>query len=314
MRRIKADLDLYDSEEDKKHLKKKHMNNKPEGKSSSRTKLEILAALIFSNFGGNMSIQEKNGSLELTTPSGNQWKIKVEDGRVKIKGFPDSNNYEELVGQFKDKNFEASVTNLARKLVEKMQSAEDLPEPQPPLAFQGLNTPVDQPSQDTGLQPNLPPTPDQLSQTPPQQPSMGMPPPSPDMGMGAPPPMGMPPSNIPQTPLPDMGMTPPPQGAPPMGMPTASRRISSSLDRIANDIELAGYKELAERVDRISNTLERRFSSRGKPFPASVCTTKVTDDTNPGEVCQNYNNCVDTVKSRKYLSPREKKLKRKKSN
>jgi hypothetical protein len=266
MNRRTADLDLFDPSKDekKKSKKEKKTKSKMGPTTQSKARLEILASLIFSNLGGNMSIKEKDGGLELTTAGGNEWKIKIHDGRVKLKGYPNPNNYEGHIGEIEEDDLEGSLVKLAKDVVQEVQEGEDIPPPEPPVAFDGLSVPDDQQiSPDMGLEPANPGAADPSMGGQPDPSMGGMPPgampPDPNMGMGGQPPMG----GMPPDPNAGMGGMPPDpnagMGGMPPGMPTASRRrLASHLDNLANQLELAGHKDLAQRLDLISNSIERR--------------------------------------------------------
>lgn len=239
-------------------IKLKSRTDLESGKETQdKATLRIMAALLYASLEGNASIQETaNGELEITTIEGQVFTLKYLEDRVTLGGSEQAPNLDQFLGKIEDPI--KDVSEIVENAVELIQAQKPKEAPQPPIKFEGAAGGLEQ-EQDPG----------QGQLIPAQTPETEMDPSQIDIGamddgsmsppMDVPPPMDQ--SQMPmnsQAPPVSTPLTPPPVPMPQPGMmPAASKkRITAALDIIADDVQKAGHKDLAERIDRIANTLE----------------------------------------------------------
>jgi len=212
MSRNAADLNLFDQEVfSKEPPKKSSPKTKVGDDTEDKEKLRVLAALVFSGFGGNVTVKEvEGGNLGITTLAGNKWRIAIEKDAVVVSGYPNLQNYSQYVGKLKDANLLKNLVDISHRVVQEVQEAEKEEPQAPPISYEGLPGPFDQQAlspEPSGLIP-APGAPAPGAPAPFQnQPGMGF-----DQGMpGAVPPIPPPPiMGGPEEPI------PPPMPGPPL--------------------------------------------------------------------------------------------------
>lgn len=240
------------------------------GRATSRNnQLHLLGSLIYSELKANVSVKETKGNSLRLVSGEDDWKVTMgDDGSIKLTGFPNNGGLEQFVGKLDERNIEESLIKASQNVVKLVQESLEEEPPPPPIDFPsaeeqqfGAEDVADEPP----IEDQEPMVPEEgMGEVPGEMPGEmppggagGMPPPpAPDMGMGMGGGMDM-----------GMGMPPPPMGGPPpMGAPMGgaippppafpmASTVASALDAIAQEVEDDGLVDLAERLDRVANTI-----------------------------------------------------------
>ncbi len=254
--------------------KQKNENKSDVGLPPEHDRLRLLAGLIYAQMAGTATIEEIGPGQLRVQAQGGTFRVSVgAEGRVLLSGFSQNPNLEQHVGKLKGENLERSVwsvvNNITTLITDSLDSA-DLPEPvyfpsnevvnEIQGGMPGLPAPKTSiPSEEQGMDFEMPD--DGASDVPPPPP-----PPTQDIGpnstgidpsMAGGDMMGGMPAPAPATPaLGAPAPAPPPMPGFNLGPPTASKRLTATLDGLAEELEELGLTELAARVDAVTNTLE----------------------------------------------------------
>jgi hypothetical protein len=238
--------------------------------SLENDQLRAIASLLFSNLGGIASVEAENESTLVITLDDQVWKLMVEKGRVTLQGFPETPNLDQYIGKLKEGSLKSIliISDKCSKMIKKHSGEKEEP---PPIKFQGESSEIDDNDLEQGANELI--DSGNLSEDQPEElPQEGMGPPvdlppeltqsnSQQPGLPTPPPVGNPqgdvnsiPGGLPTYPVqPNYNIPQFPQSPP---VTSSIKKIKSSLDDLANEIQSLGMVKLARRLDLVTNSLE----------------------------------------------------------